>query len=1202
MTLLILGQTSQPNQVKKMRLSKIKLAGFKSFVDATTINFPSNLTGIVGPNGCGKSNTIDAVRWVMGESSAKHLRGASMDDVIFNGSSARKPIDMAAVELIFDNSEGKLGGQYANYAEISVKRQVSRDGASKYSLNGTRCRKRDVADLFLGTGLGPRSYAIIEQGMISRLIEAKPEELRHFLEEAAGISKYKERRRETETRIRHTRENLERLSDLREEIGIQLAKLQRQSRSAERYKEFKQEERQLKAEHLTLHWRELKAELDIRDKEIQATETSLQQVIAQQRAAESEIESQRQQSTQSNEILNNVQAEYYRLGADISAKEQNIKHSQDLLQRQQTDLEQIQIALADAGHAILSDKQEVEECQQNLLSEQPKLEHLKAQEVASTEHYSTAEQAKQKWQQTWDEINQRYSAASQTAQLERSRMEQLERHVQQLQQRLQKIDVEKQALRGENLQEQISDLNILLTKSTTEKEEHEQQLSEAIANIKKTREQIVSKEQQSADVRRSIHQKQGSLSSMEALQEAALGKTDKAAQQWLEKNGISNNARFAEQLSVSEGWELAVETVLGDTLEAICVDNIEPFSSVFDSLKDSNLSLVESQRENTRTEAASTNASAAVSSEWLLAKVSSSVDTSQFLFGIRCSDNLDDALKVRSTLLNGESIITKNGIWLGTNWIRIRRESDSNSGVLARESSIRELQHELIGHEAGAEKISAELTGLRGTLQTNEQQREEIQVVLNSIHSRLNEIKAQISARESRHQHITSRDKDLAVELEETQNLINREESDIATATRNRNAALENAEKMEADKKVLQGERDELQQQLQQHRTRQQQHQDQVHQLAIRVEGLKTRLSGLQHNIQRMEQAQTAQLQRKQNLEALLSQSLLPTEQLESELKTLLEQRLLSEEALAEARRKVEAITQTLRTLEQQRSEFEQSSQSVRAKLEKCRLDSQEIRVRSKTTLEQLAETAFELEATLEKLAQLEAETEPASSQQWETRLSIVATKISRLGAINLAAIDEYKEQLQRKEYLDAQDQDVTAALEILEQAIAKIDKETRSRFKETFDHVNSRIKDMFPRLFGGGTAFLEMTGDDLLSTGVTIMARPPGKRISNIHLMSGGEKALTAVALVFAIFELNPAPFCMLDEVDAPLDEANVGRFCQLVKEMSNRVQFIFITHNKTTMEMSEHLSGVTMRESGVSRLVSVDVAEAATMAGVGA
>ena len=1176
-----------------MRLSKIKLAGFKSFVDPTTINFPSNLTGIVGPNGCGKSNTIDAVRWVMGESSAKHLRGASMDDVIFNGSSARKPVDMASVELTFDNSEGKLGGQYANYAEISVKRQVTRDGASKYSLNGTRCRRRDVADLFLGTGLGPRSYAIIEQGMISRLIEAKPEELRNFLEEAAGISKYKERRRETETRIRHTRENLERLSDLREEIEKQLARLQRQSRSAERYKELKQDERELKAEHLTLHWRELKSELDERDKQIQSTETSLEGVVAEQRSTESEIESNRQQAEESNEVLNNVQAEYYRLGAEISAKEQNIKHQQDLLQRQQTDLEQVETALADATQAIQSDKKDIEELQRNLADEEPQLDVLKAQEDASATAFQQSEQAMQAWQQQWDEINQRYSAESQKAQIERSRMEQLERNVEQLKQRQQKIDVEKQALRGENLEEQISDLNILLKKSGEEKDSNEQQLSDAISQIRETREKISAVEQQSAEVRRHIHQYQGSLSSMEALQEAALGKTDKAAQQWLENSGINKNARFAEQLEVRDGWELAVETVLGDTLEAVCVDDIEQFSSALSSLEKSNISLIET---------GSSSATAEASAGMLLEQVSSALELGPFIEGIRCTETLDEALKLRHSLARGDSIITKDGIWLGANWLRISRDNDASTGVLARENSIRELQQQLAEMETKATKINEELTSLRANLQNKEQQREEIQTVLNSIHSRLNEIRAQITARESRHEHITSRGKDLDVELDDIQNLINSAEADIDSATKNRNQALESAEKMEADRRALQAQREQLQQELQQHRSSLQQHREQSHQLAIRVEGLKTRLSGLQHNIQRMEQAQTAQLQRKMELEVLLSQSNEPTEQLEAELKVLLDQRLSTEEALTEARRKVESINHTLRTLEQHRSEFEQKSQSVRGKLEKLRLDSQETRVRSKTTLEQLEQTGFELEAVLETLKQLETEDNPASSKQWETRLAEVAQKISRLGPINLAAIDEYKEQLQRKEYLDEQDRDVTAALEILEQAIAKIDKETRTRFKDTYDHVNSRIKEMFPRLFGGGTAYLEMTGDDLLSTGVAIMARPPGKRISNIHLMSGGEKALTAVALVFAIFELNPAPFCMLDEVDAPLDEANVGRFCQLVKEMSSRVQFIFITHNKTTMEISEHLSGVTMRESGVSRLVSVDVAEAATMAGVGA
>ncbi|HHO59924.1 MAG TPA: chromosome segregation protein SMC [Thiotrichales bacterium] len=1174
-----------------MRLSKIKLAGFKSFVDPTTINLPSNLTGIVGPNGCGKSNTIDAVRWVMGESSAKHLRGASMDDVIFNGSSARKPVGMASVELVFDNSDGKLGGQYSQYAEISVKRMVSRDGQSKYFLNGTRCRRRDVADLFLGTGLGPRSYAIIEQGMISRLIEAKPEEMRTFLEEAAGISKYKERRRETETRIRHTRENLDRLSDLREEIDKQLARLQRQSRSAERYKEYKQEERQLKAEHLVLHWQDLKVQLDKRDQEISSTETELEKVIAEQRAAESQIEQHRQESTQANDALNKVQGEYYGLGAQITAKEQSIKHQQDLQQRQQTDLERIETALADAVQALQSDRETLSDIAQQLKSGEPELAALKEQEEEMTQQLQSSEQRMQTWQQSWDEINQRYSQASQKAQVERSRMEQLERHVDQLKQRLQKIEIEKQALRGENLEEQIADLKRLHEKAGEEKAEQEQQLSDTLADIRQTREKILASEQKSAEVRRHIHQAQGSLSSMEALQQAALGKTDKGLQQWLSKSGLSENARVAQQLDVEKGWELAVETVLGDTLEAVCVDSLSAISGslqadALKSLEKSNLSLVE----------ATGNAGSATAAELLLAKVTSTLDLAPFLRGIRVAESLDEALAMRASLASGESIVTRDGIWVGPNWLRISGEQDARAGVLAREQSIRELQQQLSTYEQQAQQLNTELSELRETLQNSEQQRETLQSALNSVHSRLNEIQAQISARESRHEHIINRGKNLDEEYAETQTLISREDEAISEATRLRNEALAQAEAMEAERRQLQGQRESLTKQLQEHRNAMQQQRESAHQLAIKIEGLRSRKTGLEHNIVRMEQAQTTQQQRKQELEAMLASSSAPTQALESELKVLLESRLQSEERLAEARRKVEAITHRLRELEQQRSNCEQKGQQVRSRLEQMRLNSQELRVRSQTALEQLAETGFEVEAVQASLE------EGASCQQWEQKLADIAQRISRLGPINLAAIDEYKETLERKEYLDEQNKDVVAALEILEQAIAKIDGETRSRFKETYDHVNSRMKEMFPRLFGGGTAYLEMTGDDLLSTGVAIMARPPGKRISNIHLMSGGEKALTAVALVFAIFELNPAPFCMLDEVDAPLDEANVGRFCQLVKEMSSRVQFIFITHNKTTMEISEHLSGVTMRESGVSRLVSVDVAEAATMAGVGA
>ena len=1170
-----------------MRLSTIKLAGFKSFVDPTTIHFPSNLTGIVGPNGCGKSNVIDAVRWVMGESSAKHLRGSSMEDVIFNGSSSRKPVGMAAVELVFDNSEanGKVGGQFAQYDEISVKRAVSRDGQSKYSLNGTRCRRRDIADLFLGTGLGPRSYAIIEQGMISRLIEAKPEELRVFLEEAAGISKYKERRKETENRIRHTRDNLDRLDDLREEIDKQLSHLQRQSRSAERYKEYKTEERQLKAELVALNWRDLKKDLDGRDKAITETETKLEQIIAEQRAAESKIEEDRQLHTESNDALNKVQEDFYALGSNISRVEQNIKHQQDLQQRQKTDLEQIETALVEATTTLQSDRNTIEEVISQLSADQPALEILKADEQAISERFKSSEEAMQAWQSSWDEINRRYSEASQKAQVERSRMEQLDRHVQQLDQRLQRIDVEQQALRGEDIEGQIAEFQTKKDEVELQKKAQEEQLSSALSSIRETREQIVVTEQKSAEHRRGIHDAQGRLSSLEALQQSALGKTDNAVNQWLDRQGLASQARFAEKLEVDSGWETAVETVLGDTLEAVCVDQIESLCSTLSDLEKSNLSLVETQTSNSATSGAT---------GYLKEKVKSSVELDQFIHGIRFADTLDAALQMRGSLADGESIVTRDGIWLGKHWLRINNDKDARQGVLARETEIRELQERLGNLEQEAAALNDDLIDKRDNLQAKEKQREELQVSLNAVHAQMNQLQTQISARQTRKEHISNRGQNLDEEKAEVERLIANENADIEKATLSRNESLQQIETVGAERDQQEGQREVLLAQLQQNRSELQQQSDKAHELAIRIEGFNTRKQSLEQNIERMEKAQQYQIQRKQELQAALSRTDKPVEELEIELKVLLEKRLETEQVLTDARRKVEAIAQQLRSLEQQRSEHERRSQDVRSQLEKMKLDSQEIRVRSKTALEQLAEMDQDVETLLNAME------EGANTRVWQDKVVTIGQRISRLGPINLAAIDEYQEQLKRKEYLDEQHKDVVSALEILEEAIAKIDGETRSRFKDTYDHVNSRLKEMFPRLFGGGTAYLEMTGDDLLNTGVAVMAKPPGKRISNIHLMSGGEKALTAVAMVFAIFELNPAPFCMLDEVDAPLDEANVGRFSQLVKEMSDQVQFIYITHNKTTMEISEHLSGVTMREAGVSRLVSVDVAEAATMAAV--
>jgi chromosome segregation protein len=1169
-----------------MRLSKIKLAGFKSFVDPTTLKLPGNLTGIVGPNGCGKSNVIDAVRWVMGESSAKHLRGSSMEDVIFNGSAGRKPVGMASVELLFDNSDGTAPGPYAGYNEISVKRSVTRDGQSKYYLNNAHCRRRDIADLFLGTGLGPRSYAIIEQGMISRLIEAKPEEMRVYIEEAAGISKYKERRKETENRIRHTRDNLARLDDLREEIDKQLARLKRQSRAAERYKELKSEERQYKAEQLALRWRELKLELDERDREIKETQAHLEKLVTEQRTIESKIESQRQQHDEANDDLNTIQGQYYSLGAEISGVEQSIRHQQDLQQRQKTDLEQIEEELRETAESLQADRQSIAELETRLAADTPQIEDTRNREAEISELYHQAEEAMHDWQQVWDDFNKQYSDTTQKAQVENSRIEQLERHIEQLHQRQKRIEHEQEALSGENLDEKIAALQQKLSEIEQEKSADEERLGTVLNQIRETREQIVSSEQQSAEQRRKIHEYQGRLSSLEALQQAALGKEDRPVNQWLERQGLTGKQRFAQQLEVESGWENAVETVLGDTLEAVCVDEIDSLSRTLDELDKSNLSLVETGH--------SSAASQAATSGLLLEKVKSDLELDQFMHGIRTADNLDAALTMRASLAQGESVITPDGVWIGRNWLRISRDQEAKQGVLSREHDIRDIRQQLVELEQTVARLNEKLNEERQQLQTYEHRREEVQKELNLKHGELNDVQSRINAHKSRQEHVSKHGQNLAEEFAEIEQQIDEENTAIQQAKARRNESVELLEQLGEKREQLSGQRDALREEVQQHRLVLQQQREQLQTLAVRIEGMNTRKQSLEFNIQRLTHNQQAQQKRMEELKSVLEKSGEPIEELEQKLKQLLEKRLVSEESLAAARRTVENITAQLRELETDRSEHEQFSQEVRGKLEQMKLDSQELRVRSKTAVEQLQETGHNPE---ELLATLEAE---ASSADWTEKVAEIGQRISRLGPINLAAIDEYQEEQERKKYLDEQHADVFAALETLENAIAKIDKETRTRFKETYDHINGKLKEKFPRLFGGGAAYLEMTGDDLLSTGITVMARPPGKRITNIHLMSGGEKALTAVALVFAIFELNPAPFCILDEVDAPLDEANVGRFCQLVKEMSDAVQFIYITHNKTTMELSEQLSGVTMREAGVSRLVSVDVAEAATMAAV--
>ena len=1168
-----------------MRLSKIKLAGFKSFVDPTTIHFPSNLVGIVGPNGCGKSNTIDAVRWVMGESSAKHLRGESMADVIFNGSTGRKPVGQAGIELVFDNSDGGLGGQYAQYSEISIKRQVSRDGQSSYFLNGARCRRRDITDIFLGTGLGPRSYSIIEQGMISRLIEARPEDLRVFLEEAAGISKYKERRRETENRMRHTTENLSRLNDLREELEKQLEKLNRQARTAEKFKELRDQERRVKAELLTLRYGNLQGQNEQHQREIAEQETMLEAAIAAQRAVEAGMEKNREEHVEFSEVFNEVQGRYYELGAEVARVEQAIQHSKETRQRQQQELSQTEDAWNEVEAHIRIDTQRLEDLQQELLELEPELEQLRERAETSSEALVEAEQAMHTWQTEWDDFNRRAAAPAQTAEVERTRINHLERQLQQQTQRLERQQQEQQGLSSAALQQEIESL----TEQELEKEARAQQLQDELeqvrGRIEGLREQVQRHNTELNDSRGQQQDLRGRLASLEALQQAALGKGSGAITDWLESRGLAQAPRLAQQLSVETGWERAVETVLGSYLQAVCVEGMEQVTEWLDSLEQGALTLVDTRAQ---TGSGSGNADLVP----LLSKVKADWALDGLLGGVYVADSIGQALSLRGRLQPQESIVTPEGIWLAGSWLRVARDEDERAGVLGREKDISTAQAALAEAEEAIAQYQEALDRARDDLQEAERRRDELQVEVNQAHRAHSETRAQLGARRSRLDQVQGRIQALTAEIDELQQQQARDTEEHAVARSRLHEALGAMETLAQEREQRAAQRETLRRTLDETRAQAQSDREGAHGISLKIETMRTVQENTRHNLERMRTQETHLQQRRDELRTALEGGSEPLQQMEQELAQALSRRREVEGNLAEARRKVEAIEHELRNQEQDRGNKERAAQDLREAVSQARISSQEIKVRSQTLLEQLQETGFELEALRQELP------EEANVQGWEEEAERISQRIQRLGPINLAAIEEFTEQSERKQYLDAQHKDVTDALETLENAIHKIDRETRTRFKETFDKVNAGIQELFPRLFGGGHAYLELTGEDLLDTGVTVMARPPGKRNSTIHLLSGGEKALTAVALVFSIFRLNPSPFCMLDEVDAPLDDANVGRFCDMVKEMSETVQFIFITHNKITMELSNQLTGVTMHEPGVSRLVAVDVEEAVQMA----
>ena len=1166
-----------------MRLTKIKLAGFKSFVDPTSVGFPTNLVGVVGPNGCGKSNIIDAVRWVMGEISAKHLRGDSMADVIFNGSGTRKPVGTASVELVFDNSDGKLGGEYASYSEVALKRVVSRDGQSSYFLNGVRCRRKDITQLFLGTGLGSRSYAIIEQNMISRVIEAKADDMRAFLEEAAGISRYKERRKETESRIAQTRENLARLSDLRDEVEKQLRHLQRQAATARRYQALKQEERQSHAELLALKLREVESESSARQAILSERDLALQAALADQRSIEAAIERTRQEHDAQAAVLSEVQGRYYQVGADISRTEQAIDHAREIRARQKQELDQIAQGIQDADLHRVRDRQLAAELEAALAEMGPGLEQARATEEATAAELAAAEAAMSGWQENWESFNQSLRQASSAAGAERARLEVMENQLRGLLNQRDRATQEHGTLSAADVAATLAALEGQEAEAREQHEAARQHMDELVATLQAERGRERELAQAAQSARRETQDVEGRIVSLEALQRAALGQGQGKVVDWLKSRGLERSPRLAQQLSVDKGWDRAVETVLGGYLEAVCVDSLEDVAGTLESLTAGTVTFFAG---------AQGPISSGHAERTLRSRVRGPAGLDALFEGIVATDTLNDALRLRPELRPGQSVITRDGIWIGPDWLRVSRDKDAHEGVIEREERLRAERSALDMQQSKHRTAESDLEALRSRVRDLEDRLASHQAVVSRSGSSHMNLRSQIDSLRARAESRSQRMQQLAFEMTEVAGALEAANAGSRAARGRLEEAVNAMGELEERRVALEAEREVLRGRLIETRETAQSARTAASEAAIRVESRRTSYQSLLSGLERLD-AQVGQFEaRRQDLDSQLASGEAGEVQLKATLEEALQRRIAVETEFSAARHKMEEVDANLRGLDERRLAAEAAVEEARSALENVRFSVQELKLRRETYMEQFAQTRLELQDVVAALA------EDANVPVWEQRLAETSEKIERLGAVNLAAIDEFAEQSERKEYLDRQFADLNDALNTLEDAIRKIDRETKSRFQDTFDRVNAGLSQKFPRLFGGGQAYLELVGDDVLEAGVAIMARPPGKRNSSINMLSGGEKALTAVALVFSIFELNPAPFCLLDEVDAPLDENNVGRFCEIVREMSDQVQFIFVTHNKTTMELANQLLGVTMNEPGCSRLVAVDVDEAVRMA----
>ncbi len=1161
-----------------MRLSGIKLAGFKSFVDPSSLPLPTNLTGVVGPNGCGKSNIIDAVRWVLGETSMKNLRGADSEDVIFNGSKSRKPVGRAMVELVFDNSDGQVAGPYAAYAEISVRRELTRDGSSQYFLNGRKCLKRDVTDLFLGTGLGGKNqYAIIEQGMVSTMITAKPEELRQWLEEAAGISKYKDRRKETESRIRGTRENLARLNDLRSEITQRLEVLGKQAANAEKYKEFKGSERQLRAEILALRIRTLQQQSAGHEAAI----GELEQALEAARLRVSELSDARIAAEIEQRVLaqklGDEQSQVYEAEAGLARQEQSLNHARQLQQMKMRELEQLARQVAELEQRQQREQQRLQDSARQTAELEDQAQQAEAQEEQAQSSLIESDDDANAEQKRWDSFAQDAETPLMQTEAERVRVQQLERARFQADERYKRLEAEHGAINLGPIQASLADADNELRLLGEEIEVAQERLQTLDTDLQTLREDRTQTENALHESRQILQSARGRVSSLETLQQAALRQDDAELNQWLRQQQLAEAPRLASALQVEGGWEAAVEQVLEGLLQAPLLPDFAARLRGMGEAPKAGIALI--------------NQAGGSASVGLGAKVSGPQAVLDLLSTVQVAHNPGEAEAMAQTLGPAESVITPDGVWRGRNWIRYPKRGEGNSGVIARGQLLKQLKAQVEEQTAAVQEHEARLGELHQRIRTLETERRELSGKFDQSRNRQAQKMAFRQAQAVRLEQAQGRQSALGQELEalrEQRELQNNELEE----SRTRLVSLEDVAQQ------LRNQRAEMQQTLarkrdlvQRARVVLQQTQAARNQIQVRIASQASSVAALEQSIQDLAVNRERLIERKAEEEARAGELDAPLAEQVEGVEAARAGVEAAREKLREVRLQVEQMDKSLTETIQVSRNAEGAKDEALEKLQQAKLEFENLRAHRESLDEQFVETGFNREELFAGLA------EEAELQGWEEKLASILRRIDRLGAINLAAIQELEEAQQRSQYLADQHADLHGALETLEEAIRKMDAETKELFKQTFDKVDTVFRDRFPKLFGGGEAYLELTGDDLLDAGVRVMARPPGKRNSSIQLLSGGEKAMTAVALLLALFQLNPAPFCLMDEVDAPLDDANVGRFCEIVREMSQGVQFIIITHNKITMELAKQLHGVTMQEPGVSRLVSVDIDQAVEM-----